>query len=163
MRGAGDYPPTRGGRGGRAGPGPEMFTWSSCSVHVQFTTRALTPNTLVFTRVQFSSVHVQFSLKKGEHPTLDSAAATGCERQQTSCLSFARNVCASGRGHESGECTAVGAIARDLLIARGRSCVRLGSLWCAGPRVHGIFSHARARRRRGNLVGGVRALRGGRL
>ena len=24
-----------------------------------------------------------------------------------------------------------------------------------GPRVHGIFSHVRARRRRGNLVGGV--------
>ena len=53
----------------------------------------------------------------------------------------------------------VGVIARDLVIARGRACVRLmvrlGRLWCAGPRVHGIFSHVRARRRRGNLVGGV--------
>ena len=51
----------------------------------------------------------------------------------------------------------VGVIARDLVIARGRACVRLGTLWCAGPRVHGIFSHVRARRRRGNLVGGVRS------
>ena len=53
----------------------------------------------------------------------------------------------------------VGVIARDLVIARGRACVRLGTLWVwyAGPRVHGIFSHVRARRRRGNLVGGVRS------
>ena len=53
----------------------------------------------------------------------------------------------------------VGVIARDLVITRGRACVRLmvrlGTLWCADPRVHGIFSHVRARRRRGNLVGGV--------
>ena len=51
----------------------------------------------------------------------------------------------------------VGVIARDLVIARGRACVPLGTLWCAGPRVHGIFSHVRARRRRGILVGGVRS------
>ena len=46
----------------------------------------------------------------------------------------------------------VGVIARDLVIARGCAC---GSAWYVVVCWDGIFSHVRARRRRGNLVGGV--------
>ena len=56
--------------GPRGGADRSMFTWCSCSVHVQFTTWARTLNIRVFTSVQFSSVHVQFSPKIREHTTL---------------------------------------------------------------------------------------------
>ena len=59
--------------GGRLRVRP-MFTGCSCSVHVQFTTRARTLNIRVFTSVQFSSVHVQFSPKIREHRPLQSSS-----------------------------------------------------------------------------------------